>query len=165
MKDLVKSDPMGRLFALNRFDDIFEHSFAPLFKRFDELWKNWDLNMEAFDKLQPKGSFPKVNVIENEDSYDVEIAVAGFDKDNVSLELKDNAMLIKADKTEETCCEENEKKYLAKEISSRSFRRTIVFPGEVNVDDITAKYDDGLIKCRVGKVIEDIPTSVKIDIE
>jgi HSP20 family protein len=158
---------MSRLFALNRFDKFFEDSFAPLFKRFDDIWKDWDLSMEAFDKLQPKGSFPKVNVIEKEGSYDVEIAVAGFDKDDVSLELKDNALMIKADKHVETPCEDEEEcsKYLTREIAHRSFRRTVVFPSEVNTEDISAKYENGIITCCIGKLEEDKPTNIKIDIE
>jgi len=162
-KSLVKSDPMGRLFALNRLDNIFKEVFDPFFERFDSLWRDWDLSMNAFDQLQPKSSFPKVNVIEKEDSYDIEIAVAGFDKDDVELELKDNAMLIKADKKEER--ESEDKKYLTKEIASRSFRRTVVFPSEINADDVSAKYENGIIKCRVGKVEEDKPSSVKIEVE
>lgn len=166
-KSLTKSDSMGRLLALNRLDNIFKDVFDPFFERFDSLWRDWDLSMNAFDQLQPKSSFPKVNVIEKEDSYDIEIAVAGFDKDDVELELKDNAMLIKADKKEKHESEDAKSgvKYLTKEIAARSFRRTVVFPSEINSDDVSAKYENGIIKCRVGKVEEDKPSSVKIEVE
>ena len=169
-KSLAKSDPMGRLFALNRFDDFFNEVQSSMLRRFDDLWANWDVGFGAFEKLQPRSSFPKINVIEKEDSYDVEIAVAGFDREDVNLELKDNTLLIKADKTEEKCCDDDScdddcKNYLTREIASRSFRRAVIFPAEVNAEDVSAKYDNGIIICRVGKVEEDKPCCVQIDID
>jgi HSP20 family molecular chaperone IbpA len=41
----------------------------------------------------------------------------------------------------------------------------VVFPGEIDAQKISAKYEDGIIKCVVGKVIEETPTTIKIDIE
>jgi HSP20 family protein len=166
-KSLVDSGSLGRMYALSQFDNFFKEIHDSFWKRFDNLFENWDLNMQAFDSLQPKGGFPKVNVIESEKSYDVEIAVAGFDKDDVELELKDNALFIKADKHVEKCDGDDEecKTYLTKEIASRSFRRTVVFPGEINVDDISASYENGIITCKIGKAEIDLPSSIKIDIK
>jgi len=156
-KNLTTSDPMGRMYALRRFDDIF-NSFL------DNFWGDWSLSMKAFEELQPKASFPKVNVIDNPDNYDVEIAVAGFSKDDIELELKDNTLFIKADKKEE-CEGEDCKKYLAREIAHRSFRRVINFPAEINSEDISAKYEDGIIKCTIGKMAAVKPDSVKIELK
>ena len=166
-KSLVTPGSLSRMYALSRFDDFFKEIHDSFWQRFDNIFEDWNLDMKVFDQLQPKGGFPKVNVIDNEKSYDVEIAVAGFDKDDVALELKDNALFIKADKHEEKCDCENEecKKYLTKEIASRSFRRTVVFPAEVNVDDISASYENGIISCKIGKALEELPSSVKIEIK
>ena len=167
-KSLVSSgSPMSRMYALSQFDNFFKEIHDSFWSRFDNLFDKWDLDMQAFDQLQPKGSLPKVNVVDNEKSYDVEIAVAGFDKDDVELELKDNALFIKADKREEKCDGDDEecKNYLTREIASRSFRRMIVFPAEVNVDDISAGYENGIISCKIGKAQEELPSSVKISIE
>jgi HSP20 family protein len=167
-KSLVDPGSMSRMYALSQFDDFFKDIHDHFWKRFDNIFENWNLDMKAFDQLQPKSSFPKVNVVESEKSYDIEIAVAGFDKDDIELELKDNALFIKADKKEEKCDGEDSaecKKYLTREIASRSFRRTIVFPAEINPDDISAKYENGLISCKVGKTLEELPSSIKISIE
>jgi len=168
-KSLVSPGSLSRMYALSHFDDFFKDIHDTFWKRFDDMMDRWDLDMHAFKSLQPKSSFPKVNVVEKEDSYDIEIAVAGFDREDVELELKDNALMIKADKTEEKCegdpDDEECKKYLAREIASRSFRRTIVFPAEVNAEDVSANYKNGIISCRVGKMLDTKPSNIKINIE
>ena len=166
-KSLVSTPgSLSRMYALSQFDNFFKEIHDSFWQRFDAMFDKWDLDMKVFEELQPKGGFPKVNVVESDKSYDVEIAVAGFDKDDVELELKDNALFIKADKREEVCDGDDAecKKYLTKEIASRSFRRTIVFPAEVNADNVSAKYENGIISCKIGKVEEEKPSSTKIDI-
>lgn len=157
-KDITKVDSTSNLPTFRRFDNLL----GELWDMFDNFAKETRLSTRVFDEIQPRGAFPKVNVIDNPESYDVEIAVAGFNKDDVSLELKDNALFIRADK--EQCNEEDCKNYLRREIASRSFRRVVHFPVEINVEDISAKYDNGIISCRIGKAEAEKPSCVKIEI-
>jgi HSP20 family molecular chaperone IbpA len=157
-KDLTiwSGSPVSRLLKASRFGDMF--------REFDEAFRNWDLDMKTFTDLQPKATFPKINVAETDETYEVEIATAGFDQEDVSLELKDNCLCVKADKQEEVTDEG--KKYLMKEISSRSFRRALNLPSKVMTDGIECTHKDGVIKCVLKKeapvAIED--GTVKIDI-
>jgi HSP20 family protein len=157
-KDLTIRDsyPLGSFFNFGRFNDWFV----------DRSWNDWSISTDIFEALQPKVSFPKVNVFETEKDYSVEIAVAGFDKDDVNLELKDNCLLIKSDKKEETC-EEDDKKCLMREVSYRSFRRVVRFPSDIDTNSVDCNYKDGIIKCVIGKkdpeVNKDEP--IKIDIK
>lgn len=156
-RDLIfrPSSPMSRLFKLNRFDDMF--------KEFDSLFGDWDLDMKLFTDMQPKTAFPKINVIETETSYEVEVALAGFDKEDIEIELKENCLCVKADKKEEDS--EQDKKYLMKEISSRSFRRALNFPIKLVTDDIECNHKDGIIKCVLKKDIPDEPKDSTIKIK
>jgi HSP20 family protein len=154
---LYSGSPMRRLFEISRFGDIFEE--------FDKLWKSWDLDMKTFTDMQPKAAFPKINVSETDDKYEVEVALAGFDKEDISMELKGNCLCIMADKKEEISEEDEEKKYLMKEISSRSFRRAVNFPTKVMTDDIECTHKDGIITCTLEKdvpVIKDDTVKIKI---
>lgn len=162
MKDLVKrteSSPMGRLFGLSRFHD-------DVFSLMDELWSGFSLDANVFDQIQPKGNFPKVNVKSTECDYKIEIAVAGFDKDNIELELKDNALFIKADRKEEDGEQEEDGTWLRREIAHRSFRRVVQFPEQIDSNKIDCKYENGIISCSIGKVqCESEEDVVKINIE
>ncbi len=144
-KDLAiySGSPLSELFKASRFGDIA--------KRVDDLWRSWDYDMQAFMDLQPKIVFPKVNVAETDDSYEVEIALAGFEKEDINMELKENCLYIMADKKEETSSEDTDKKYLMKEISSRSFRRALNLPKKVVENDIECSFKDGTVKCVLKK--------------
>lgn len=158
VKDLTlhQGPLMGGLLKLSRFGDIFSE--------FDRLWQTWDLDMKTFTDMQPKVAFPKVNVAETDGNYEVEVALAGFDREDISMELKDNCLCIKADRMEEKSGDT--KKYLMKEISSRSFRRAINFPKKVSANNIVCNYQDGIISCVLEKVLPKVEdTTVKIDIK
>ena len=136
----------------------------PVFKRFrkdmDDLlecffkdtFDNRSLNISLFDDIQTTASFPKVNVSETDTDYTVDIAVAGFGKDDVRLEMKDDVLFISADKKEES--ESKDKNYIRKEISSRSFHRIVKFPCNVNTDKAEADYKDGIISVKIAKELE-----------
>lgn len=144
-KDLAMylGSPMSELFKVDRFSDIV--------KKFDDLWKVWNYDMQAFADLQPKTLFPKVNVAETDTSYEVEVALAGFDKEDINMELKDNCLYIMADKKEEVSNEDSGKKFLMKEISSKSFRRALNLPKKVEENNIECSFKDGTIKCILKK--------------
>lgn len=153
MKDLIKrteTSPMGRLFGLSCFHDNFLSRFDSLM---DEVWNGFNLDAGLFDQIQPKGSFPKINIKDTACDYEIDIAVAGFSKDDVQLELKDNSLFIKADKREEDGEQEKDGTWLRREIAQRSFRRVIKFPEQIDKNKIECKYENGIINCSIGKVI------------
>jgi HSP20 family protein len=150
---------LRRLFEVSRFGDFFDE--------FDKLWRGWDFDMKTFSDLQPKTAFPKIDVAETDDAFEVKVALAGFDKDDINMELRDNCLYIKADKKKETTEENKDKKYLMKEISSRSFRRALNLPKKVLADEIKCTHKDGVITCVLKKEsitdTEDDTVKIKID--
>lgn len=165
-KDLVcgNNDPFVGMFTPSRFHDVFDSMYSVM----DRAWRDLDLTGDAFYALQPtKNSFPKINVSENEDAYEVSIAVSGFSKNNMELEFKDSCLFIKLD--ESTVAEEPEdkpKRWLTREIASRSFRRAINFPIEIDGTGIKSTFDEdkSLVICVLPKVIKTEPETIKIKI-
>lgn len=162
-KDLVpfSGSTLGRIFGDSRFESALEHMGCMM----DELihvFPGWEVSV--VEDFQTGPNFPKVNIIENDDSYEVEIAVTGFDKDDVSLELKDNNLVIKAEKKKKDN-EETDQKYLMKEIAQRSFRRVFRFPIKIDTENIKCSYENGIISCVIGKMKPNEPEIIKIDIE
>lgn len=161
-KDLVlwPGSGMGRFFETSRFGDMLND----VTREIDRVWQNFDVDTKAFVDCQPKTKFPKINVSETDDSVEVEVALAGFEKEDIGMELKENTLYIKADKREEVSDES--KKYLLKEISSRSFRRAINLPNKVRKEEIDCSHKDGIITCVFKKDIPEEPKEdiVKIDI-
>lgn len=147
-KSLIPSvASLWRTPAVNRFRSDMDELFESFF-----LGKFGVMDTEIFNDMQShKSEFPKINVSETDSSYVVDIAIAGFNKDDVSLKLRKHALDISSGKKEEEKVEE--KNYLRREISLRSFNRTIGFPKPIT-DEATASYADGIIKVEIKK--EDI---------
>jgi len=145
-----------------RFRDEMNESFNRFFEGFFN--GEYKLAVANFEDMQPKASFPKVNVSETDDGYSVDIAVAGFSKEDVKLELKNNTLTISAEKKEEEGERHEDKKYLRQEISYRSFKRSVRFPCKVNTEKVYAEYQDGLIRFNVKKLKEDPNGGVTVEI-
>jgi HSP20 family protein len=155
---LYSGSPLRRMLEVSRLGDILDE--------FDKLWNCWEGDAKAFVDMQSKTSFPKVNVVETDNAYEIDVALAGFDKEDISMELKENCLCIKADKKEDSVEEDADKKYLMREISSRSFRRVLNFPKKVLTDNIECSFEGGVVKCVLQK--KELPEpekSVKIDIK
>jgi len=163
-KDLVNQQgSLGRLFGVSRFNDLFED----LNSMIDCVWNDFDLDINAFNELQPKASFPKINVSETGDAYEVEIAISGFDKEDVTLEFKDSCLFVIADKNSNSTEAGSGKRYLKREITNRAFRRVVKLPNKVDSTKISSHFDQdkGLVVCKLPKQSEVLPEVVKIDIE
>lgn len=160
-KDLVTrtEGSLSNLFNFDRLHDMVDNLEKRLWDGFEDFGR-W--HTKVFEEIQPKMTLPKVNVIDEPEAYKVEIAMAGFGKEDLELELKDNCLFIKLEHSEE---KKEETKYLLKEISSRSFRRVIRFPLEVDSNSTHCAYEDGIATCSVGKVPQkegDDPIKIKV---
>jgi len=134
-------------------DELFESVFTSIFNA---------PAVKTFEDIQTNASFPKVNVSETKDCYTVDIAIAGFNKDDVNLELKENTLFIGANKKEQL--EEDVKTYLCKEILSRSFNRSVRFPCAIT-SEVSADYKDGIISISIRKdTKKNKDCGIKIDI-
>lgn len=103
---------------------------------------------------------PAVNVKEDDEKYEIEVATPGMNKDDFKIKLENNTLTI----CSETKKEENEEKggYTRKEFSYESFQRSFSLPeGHVSTDKITAKYNDGILNIVLPKREEVKPQAPK----
>jgi molecular chaperone IbpA len=86
-----------------------------------------------------KAAYPKYNLVKNEDgSFSLEIAVAGFRKEDLSVEQRNSSLLIEGKSPAEL------RNYLHKGISSKPFR--LMFPLSVDWKLKSASLFDGILK-------------------
>ena len=108
------------------------------------------LEHAAFNASQ--GSYPPYNVINNsDDQYTVEIAVAGFAKDDLTIEEHNGELIIRGE-----VAGEEEKTYLHKGISSRKFERVFTLADHVHVTD--AVVENGLLSV---SLVREVPEELK----
>ena len=93
---------------------------------------------------------PAVNVIETDKEYKVEIAAPGLTRDDFKIDInEDNELTVsmekKVEKNEESEKEGKKHTYLRREFSYSSFRQRMILPDNVNVDNIDAKMENGVL--------------------
>ena len=94
----------------------------------------------------------KTDVRETDNSYEVDIDLPGFKKDEIEAKLENGYLTISAakglDKEEK---DEKDGKYIRKERYSGAMSRSFYVGDELKQEDIKAKYEDGILKLSVPK--------------
>ena len=99
--------------------------------------------------LMATPAFMPTDIEKTDEGLDVTVSLPGYEKDQVELELKDGYLSVTAEqnseeeKTEET---ENGGRYIRRERYSGSCRRAFYVGDEVNEDEVTAKFEGGVLK-------------------
>ena len=102
--------------------------------------------------LNRSHSVPSVNSLENNDSYEIDLAVPGMKKEDFTIELNDKVLIISSE-TSNTM--ENDKMRL-NEFNFSSFQRSFRVPDSVDQDKIKANYKNGILKIKLPKRKESI---------
>ena len=90
-----------------------------------------------------------VNIKERENDYLVEMAVPGFKKEDINIELDGNKLSIHGKVSEKE--ELKEEEYTHKEFSFKEFERTFTLPKDLDAKKIEADYKDGILEVTLPK--------------
>ncbi len=131
---------------------------SPLYRStvgFDRLFNMLD-GGAAFDA---GNSYPPYNIERlDENTYEITMAVAGFGENDIEIEVKENALTVSGNKTEET----EEREFLHRGIATRAFERRFQLADHVQVKG--AKLDNGLLTVELERVIPEALKPRRIEI-
>ena len=103
---------------------------------------------------------PVADVIEKENTFEINAILPGLKKEDINLELKDNKLVLKGERKQDT---ENDKAhYHVKESIYGSFQRSFRMPENINKDSIKAEFKDGILYVSIDK---QTPSSTSIEIK
>ena len=105
----------------------------------------------------PTGNFqrelhtPAVNIKESKDTFELELAAPGLQKQDFNLNVDDNLLTISYEK--QTSKEDNsdEPKIHRQEFTTKSFKRTFTLDEKIDADKIVAKYESGILSVTLPK--------------
>lgn len=128
----------------------------------------WDLRRRLFDDtfdqvMGDAGTF-KTDIIEDENEFTVEAELPGISKEEIELDYRDNFLTISAKHVSETDEQDDERNYVRRERSSRSFSRQFLIR-DIDENNISARFDNGILEVKLPKKEPDKPESKKIDIQ
>lgn len=139
-------------------------SFNKFFVGFDKIVDTINNVNEAYAKTATQ-NWPPYNIVKIDDNnYTIELAVAGFGKNNLDIELANNTLVVKGGFTvDEIDPLDNPVQYLWKGIADRVFTRKFTLADTVEVKN--AEYINGMLKIFLENVVPEEKKPKKFDIK
>jgi HSP20 family protein len=106
------------------------------------------------------GLAPAADVYETPDEYVVEIEVPGYDDTDLTLEIANRTLTIKGVRDDTKADEE--KSYRIHERLELAFERTFMLPPEVDGEQVSAVFENGVLKIHGPKLVSVLPRKVEI---
>ena len=128
------------IYSENLFDDFFSDPFDMVMPR----------SLNALYGKHGK-NLMKTDVRETEDTYELDIDLPGFKKEEVNLELKDGYLTISAAKGLDKDAEDKKGKYIRQERYAGACSRSFYVGWDVEPDEISAKFESGILQISVPK--------------
>src|SRR6516164_4608137 len=147
MTVLTRWDPFRELSALqNRMSRLFEEQYGT-----------------GREESLTAGSFvPPVDIYEDEHSLQLKLEVPGIEQKDLDVKVENNVLTVSGERKFEK--EEKEENFRRVERRYGSFTRSFTLPNTVNPEDVSANYENGILKIKLGKRAEAKPKQIKVNI-
>ena len=129
------------IFRDNLFDDMFD---------FDDFDKEFNRMMRPLYGKHAQNMM-KTDVRETDNSYELDIDLPGFKKDEITVQLDNGYLSISASKGLDKDEEKKDGKYIRRERYAGAMNRTFYVGDNLTQQDIQAKFEDGILKISVPK--------------
>ena len=140
------------------------NNLRPITVGFDNMFDHFEHMMDDSFFRGTMGNFPPYNIVKTgENTYDVELALAGFSKKDIEVEYKENMLTVKSkkqDKQEET---DEDGNVIHRGISKRMFSKSFTIANDVEVKG--AELKDGLLKVSMERIIPEHKKAKLINIK
>jgi molecular chaperone IbpA len=123
----------------------------------DPFFIGFGPNINTWSHVTRQDNYPPYNVIkEDDDTYIVELALAGFDKSDISVTVDNGNLIVKGE------TEKKEAEFQHKGIATRSFTRSFALGEYMEVT--SAEFENGMLSVTVERIVpeEKKPKSIKI---
>ncbi len=129
---------------------LVKHNSAPAYfpKGFSSILDNFfdDNYVKSANEIAFR---PTVDISESDKDYRLELTIPGVEKENITIDLKDNFLIISGERKKVE--KESTKKYLKEETVYGSFKRSFQLPENVDAETITAELNQGVLSIVIPK--------------
>jgi molecular chaperone IbpA len=132
-------------------------------KDFDKFFVGFDEHFNRIAKLHDDvtkniPNYPPFNIKKTgENTYSIELAVAGFAKHEIDIEFADDKLIVRGNTTED------QGDFLFKGIAARNFTRTFALDDQIEIKD--AEMFNGMLKIALERIIPEHKKPKKIDVK
>ena len=149
----------------NYLPTVFGENLMDVFDDFDRNFFRGFGNLDHTLYGKHAQNLMKTDVKETEDGYEVDVDLPGFKKDEISLELNNGYLTISAAKGVDKDAQEDNSRYIRRERYAGVCSRSFYVGNTIRPEDISAKYEDGILKLSVPKnVTRELPENTSVNI-
>ena len=145
-----------------KMEDII---MVPARRRYNQTWLP-DIFNDFFDTdwmERMNATAPAINVLENENSYDLELAAPGLTRDDFKVHVNDEGnLVIEMEKKTDEKSEKKHGHYLRREFSYSQFQQTMVLPENADKENISAHVENGVLNVNIPKIQKTAEESRKV---
>ena len=128
--------------ALTIFNQLRPHTIG-----YDNIFDHFNDMFENNSRLLTQ-NYPPYDIVKHSDThYDIQVALAGYSKDDIDIEVKENTLSIKSVKKDE----DDKAEVLHRGIAKRYFERHFTIADDVKVN--SAEHRNGLLKVSLERII------------
>ena len=143
--------------ALSIFNQL-----RPVTVGFDNMFDHFESMFDGDVFSVPTVNFPPYNIVKTGDfTYDVELALAGYSKDDITVDYADNLLTVKSIKKSDESKDEDG--VLHRGIAKRYFSKAFTIADDVEVKG--AELKDGLLKISMERIVPEGKKPRSIDIK
>ena len=127
------------------------NSLRPFSIGFDNMFDQFE-SLLGDGRLSTQSNYPPYNIRKaGKDKYAIEVAVAGFNKNDVEVEYEDNLLTVKTKKIDKAVEKDMDGEIIHRGISQRSFSRSFTIADDIKVEG--AEIKDGLLTIKCEKIV------------
>jgi len=149
MTDFRSLIPFGRSNLFRTGFDPFADLRKEMDRLSDDLGRGW---LTSGDSGSRGFNLPRVDIAETDKGLELTAELPGFDEKDVSLDVQDDILTIKAEHKEDREEKDEKKNYHLIERSHGSYLRRVALPFEADADKASAHLEKGLLKVIVPRL-------------
>ena len=139
------------------------NNLRPMTVGFDRFFSDWE-EMFSNDFFKTPSNWPAYNIVEKKDNhYDIEVALAGFNKKDIKVSYADGQLSIESVKNHKTKEKDENGNIIHRGIAKRYFKKS--FSVADNCEVKGAELKDGLLKVSLERIIPEAQKPRVIDIK
>ena len=140
------------------------NQLRPLSIGFNNVFDHFESMLnDDFGLRVPSINYPPYNIVEtSKNKYDIEVALAGYNKKDIDVSYEDGQLTIKSKKSDKEESKDEDGNTIYKGIAKRYFERSFTIADDVEIKG--AELKDGLLKVSLEKIIPETKKAKTIEI-
>ena len=141
------------------------NNLRPLTVGFDNMFDHFEHMLDdSFFSNGTAGNFPPYNIVKTGDhTYNIELALAGFNKKDIEVTYENNLLTVKSKKEEDAEQTDEDGNIIHRGISKRYFAKSFTIANDVEIKG--AELKDGLLKIALERIIPEAKKAKTIEIK